>query len=149
MRDAKSILVSPEEWAAVHSGQVRYVKRPWKGIPISLMPLANDRDAPFGKAWDIFGDGSVTVLLTPGHTQGSVSVRAAGENGFALIVGDTGYDRRSWEDLRLPGPVYDEKAMKASLAWVQSMRQDPRCLAVLAAHDPEETRDIIEIQEHR
>jgi len=149
VRDAKSILVSPEEWAAVHSGHVRYVKRPWKGIPISLMPLANDRDAPFGKAWDIFGDGSVTVLLTPGHTQGSVSVRAAGENGFALIVGDTGYDRRSWEDLRLPGPVYDEKAMKASLAWVQSMRQDPRCLAVPAAHDPEETRDIIEIQEHR
>jgi hypothetical protein len=39
--------------------------------------------------------------------------------------------------------------MRESLAWVQRMRQDPKCLAVLAAHDPEETRNIIEIQEEK
>ena len=147
VRAAKRILVSPEEWAALHAGQVRYAKRPWKGIPLAQMPLADDPAAPFGRAWDVWGDGSVRVLLTPGHTQGSVSLLVAGQNGFALLVGDTGYNRASWESLRLPGPVYDRQAMRASLAWVQKMRQDPRCLAVLAAHDPEETRKLIEIQE--
>ena len=147
VRGAKRILVSPEEWAALRSGQVRYARRPWRGIPIGQMPLRRDPAAPFGQSWDVWGDGSVTVFLTPGHTQGSVSIRVSGKNGFALLVGDTGYNRDSWQSLRLPGPVYDKEAMRASLAWVQSLRQDPRCLAVLAAHDPEETRKIIEIQE--
>lgn len=147
VQGAKQILVSPDEWAALHSGQVRYARRPWKGIPIGQMPLQSDPNAPFGKWWDVWGDASVVVLLTPGHTQGSVSICVCGANGFALIVGDTGYNRSSWENLRLPGPVYQQSAMRESLAWVQRMRQDPRCLAVLAAHDPEETRKTIEIQE--
>jgi N-acyl homoserine lactone hydrolase len=147
VRSAGQILVSPEEWAAVRSGQVRYAKRPWRGIPIGQMPLRDDPAAPFGKSWDVWGDGSVAVLLTPGHTRGSVSIRVSGKNGFALLVGDTGYSRSSWEDLRLPGPVCDPAAMRESLAWVQRMRQRADCLAVLAAHDPEETRKIIEIQE--
>ncbi len=149
VRNAKQILVSPQEWSALRSGQVRYAKRPWKGIPIGQMPLKNDPAAPFGQSWDVWGDGSVVVLLTPGHTQGSVSIRVSGENGFVLLVGDTGYNRRSWESLRLPGPVFDPAAMRESLAWVQRMRQDPACLAVLAAHDPEETRSVIELQEQK
>lgn len=147
VRNAKKILVSPEELAAIRSGQVRYAKRPWRGIPIGQMPLKDDPNAPFGKAWDVWGDGSVGVLLTPGHTQGSVSIRVSGKDGFVLIVGDTGYCRGSWEDLRLPGPVYDKKAMQESLAWVRSMRKEPDCLAVLAAHDPEETRGDIELMQ--
>lgn len=146
VRNAGQILVSPGEWDAFHSKQVRYAKRPWKGIRIGQMPLADDPAAPFGQSWDVYGDGSITVLLTPGHTQGSVTIRVSGENGFVLIVGDTGYNRNSWESLKLPGPVYDRDEMKASLAWVQRMRLDPNCLGVLAAHDPEEKRDIIEIQ---
>jgi len=147
VKDAKKILVSDGEWDAIHSGQVRYARRPWRGIPIKRMPLSDDVSAPFGKSWDVFGDGSVTVILTPGHTKGSVSVRISGENGFVLIVGDTGYNRSSWESQKLPGPVFDKKTLKKSLAWVQKMRQDPKCLAVLAAHDPEEKRTIIEIKE--
>lgn len=76
-----------------------------------------------------------------------MSIRVAGENGFVLIVGDTGYNRASWESLRLPGPVWDKEMMKKSLAWVQRERQNPRCLGVLASHDPEEQREIIELQE--
>lgn len=147
VKDAGQILVSPEEWAALRSGQARYAQRPLLGIPIGRMPLRDDPAAPFGRSWDVWGDGSVVVLLTPGHTPGSVSVRVSGKTGFALIVGDTGYNRGSWENLRLPGPVCRREAMRESLAWVQRMRLDPRCLAVLAAHDPEETRKIIEIQE--
>ena len=149
VKDAGKILVSPGEWTAMHSRQVRYARRPWAGIPIGRMPLVRDPDAPFGQSWDVCGDGSITVLLTPGHTQGSVTLRIAGENGFVLIVGDTGYNRDSWEKLNLPGPVYNKKTMKQSLAWVQKMRQNPHCLGVLAAHDPEEKRTVIDIKERK
>jgi len=149
VRNAKKILVSPGEWDAIHSRQIRYAKGPWKGIPIGLMPLSDDPDAPFRKSWDIFGDSSIKVILTPGHTQGSVSVMISGTNGFALIVGDTGYNRSSWDSQKLPGPVYDKTDMKKSLAWVQTTRQDPACIAVLASHDPEEKRTTIEIQEDK
>lgn len=149
VREARHIMVSPEEYQALHSRQVRYVRKPWEGITLERMPLIKDPKAPFGESWDIFQDGSVMAYLTPGHTQGSVSVLVSGTNGFALIVGDTGYNRKSWEDLRVPGPVYDPEQMKQSLAWVQKMRQDKRCLAVLAAHDPEEQRKTIEIQEEK
>lgn len=147
VKNAKQILVSPEEWTAIHSAQVRYARRPWKDVPIGLMPLSEDPSAPFGKAWDVFGDGSITALLMPGHTQGSVVLRISGANGYILIVGDVGYNRNSWESLHLPGPVYNREQMRSSLAWVQKKRLDPRCLAVLAAHDPEEQRSVFEIQE--
>ena len=146
VKDARQILVSPEEWRAVHSGQVRYVKRPWKNITLKQMPLIDDPSAPFGKSWDVYGDGSVKVFLTPGHTQGSVTIQVTGEDGFVLLVGDTGYNRDSWESLKIPGPVYNQKQMRESLQWVQKMRQDPKCLGILAAHDPQETRKVIEIR---
>lgn len=137
VRDAKQILISESEWQAIHSAQVRYVKQPWQNIPIGVMPLAPDASAPHGASWDVFGDKSVRVLSMPGHSQGSVAVQVTGADGYALIVGDTGYNRTSWERLELPGPVYDKAAMRASLAWVRSALQDPACKAVLAAHDPD------------
>jgi glyoxylase-like metal-dependent hydrolase (beta-lactamase superfamily II) len=148
VHDAKQILVSPEERAALRSGQVRYVRRPWKGVSLGLMPLRDDPAAPFaGRSWDVFGDGSVTALLDPGHTQGSVSIRVAGENGFVLIVGDTGLQPRLLGEPAPAGAGVGQEMMKKSLAWVQRERQNPRCLGVLASHDPEEQREIIELQE--
>ena len=147
VKDAKRILVSPQEWTAFHAGGVRYAKRPWRGIAVGRMPLQEDPVAPFKESWDVFADGSVKVLLTPGHTAGSVSIRVAGKNGFVLIVGDTGYNRRSWETLCLPGPVQNKQKLHEALAWVAQMRKDPRCLAVLAAHDGEEKHREIDIEE--
>jgi N-acyl homoserine lactone hydrolase len=147
VKEAGRILASSEELAAARSGQARYAKRPRRGIPIGRMPLGDDPGAPFGKSWDIFGDGSVRALLAPGHTPGSVVFEVSGENGFALIVGDVGYNGASWDELNLPGPVSDRAGMRASLAWVREMRRYPRCLAVLAAHDPDEKRTVIEIKE--
>lgn len=149
VKDARRILVSPGEWAAIHSDRIRYAKRTWAGVPLGLMPLEDDAGAPFGKSWDVYGDGSVRVVLMSGHTQGSVVIEVRGENGFALLVGDVGYNSASWDHLALPGPVYDRERMRRSLAWVAQMRRDPRCLAVLAAHDPDEKRRIIEIEEKK
>ena len=71
----------------------------------------------------------------PGHSQGSMIVRVQGKERFVLIVGDTGYNRDSWDKLLLPGPVWDKEKMRISLAWVQNEMKKPECAGVLAAHD--------------
>lgn len=45
---------------------------------------------PLGPALDIFGDGSLWAVSTPGHTVGHVSYLINGEQGPVLIAGDTG-----------------------------------------------------------
>ena len=147
VKSAKRIMVSPGEWRAIHSSQVRYVRRPWKKIPLTQMRFTADASAPCGLSWDVFGDGTATVLSLPGHTQGSVAVRVSAGSRFVLLVGDTGYNRASWENRSLPGPVYDGEKMKKALAWVAAEMKKPGCAAVLAAHDPEEHRSIIELEE--
>jgi N-acyl homoserine lactone hydrolase len=147
VKSAKRIMISPGEWNAIHSSQVRYARRPWKDIPLTRMQFAPDESAPYGLSWDVFGDGTVKVLPLPGHSQGSVAVRVSAGEKFVLLVGDTGYNRASWENLNLPGPVCDREKMKKSLAWVAAQIKMPGCAAVLAAHDPEEQKNIIELEE--
>jgi glyoxylase-like metal-dependent hydrolase (beta-lactamase superfamily II) len=143
VKDAKHLYVSEEEYRAIHSRQVRYVKQPWYNLPLELMPMQKDESAPYQASWDIYQDGAIKVLLMPGHSEGSVVIRVSNGSRFALIVGDTGYNRSSWEQLKALGPVYHMEDMKTSLQWVQQQRQDPDCVAVLAAHDAEEQRTLI------
>ena len=146
VRGAKRIMLSPGEWEAIHSLQARYVKKPLADIRFEQIPFVSDDTAPFGRAWDVFGDQTVMVISTPGHSQGSVTVRVSDGERFALIVGDTGYNSDSWEKLNLPGPLYDKVAMKKSLSWVAEQRALPECIAVLAAHDSAEKRKKIDLE---
>jgi N-acyl homoserine lactone hydrolase len=143
VKEAPKIYVSEEESKAMHSGDLRYVKRPWKGIPLSFMPFEEDPSAPFGKSWDVFHDHTLIAYLAPGHSRGSVVFEVRGERGFVLITGDTGYNRKSWEEGKLPGPIYDKEKLKKALAWVEARRKEPDCLGALASHDAEEKRSVI------
>jgi len=51
---------------------------------------------------DLFGDGTVTCLLTDGHTAGHQSVRVRAETRTFVICGDCCYLRRSLTDEHLP-----------------------------------------------
>lgn len=58
------------------------------------------------------------------------------EGRFALLVGDDGHSRDSWEKDLLPGPLYDADNMRKRLAWVRRQAADNRCVGVYCAHDP-------------
>lgn len=138
LKSARRILCSEEEWR--HAGRrrdVRYRPSLWEGVDVRTLAMEDDPGAPFGRSCDLFGDGSFRAVLTPGHSEGSVAVLARGRTGYAAFVGDDSYSRRSWEEQLLPGPVYDERAMRRTLAWVREVSRDPGCLGVYAAHDPE------------
>jgi N-acyl homoserine lactone hydrolase len=65
---------------------------------------------------DLFGDGSVTLLSTPGHTPGhqSLVVRLA-KTGNVLLSGDAVHFQSNWDNRRVPGFNYDKAQSLASM----------------------------------
>lgn len=144
VKDAKHIWASREELKAAKGSNPRYVnKKLWKGIPVEPIPFTQDPTAPYGMSCDVFDDGTIKVIFAPGHSAGSIVLQVQRGNRFVLLVGDTGYAKDSWEQGRLPGPVYSRDKLLKSLEWVFSMSRRNGCVEVLACHDPEITQHTI------
>lgn len=141
VKNAKHIFCSKEEWEHAHTRDVRYNPKFWEDVPVETLNMEEDPGAPFGKSCDVFMDGSFKAVLTPGHSEGSIAILAKGKTGFAAFIGDDSYNRHSWEDLKLPGPVFNKEDMKKTLQWVQKLNRDPECIGIYAAHDPEGPED--------
>jgi glyoxylase-like metal-dependent hydrolase (beta-lactamase superfamily II) len=99
-------------------------------------PIADPGLGPFTRGYDLFGDGSLVVLPTPGHTPGSLSmlVRRPGLPPL-LMVGDLTYDVRLLREGKIPG-VGNGRQLRKAVAQVNELRRLHPDLAVLAAHDP-------------
>jgi N-acyl homoserine lactone hydrolase len=91
---------------------------------------------PFGASHDLFGDGCLVLLSTPGHTPGSISllVRRPGRQPL-LMVGDLTYDAHLLEHGRVPG-VGDRRQLQQATRKIAALRTRLPGLVVLAAHDP-------------
>ena len=65
---------------------------------------------------DVFGDGSVTILSTPGHTPGhqSLLVKLA-KTGALVLSGDAVHFRSNWENRRVPSANTDKDQTLASM----------------------------------
>jgi glyoxylase-like metal-dependent hydrolase (beta-lactamase superfamily II) len=65
---------------------------------------------------DVFGDGSVTILATPGHTPGhqSLLVKLAG-TGAVVLSGDAVHFQDNWDHRRVPGINFDKEQTLASM----------------------------------
>ena len=65
---------------------------------------------------DVFGDGSVNVISTPGHTPGhqSLLVRLA-KTGAVVLSGDAVHFKDNWDNRRVPAFNYDKEQTSASL----------------------------------
>lgn len=145
VKDAKHIMTSEEEYKAGKSRQIRYYSKLWEGVTLETFKLSDSKYGAVNKAFDVFGDGKILMVYTPGHSQGSCAMMVQNNGKFVLFTGDTGYAPSSWENLRMPGPVYDKDSMMKSLKWVQKMSQKENCIEVLANHDPEVKPHIIKL----
>jgi N-acyl homoserine lactone hydrolase len=65
---------------------------------------------------DVFGDGSVMIYSTPGHTPGhqSLLVRLP-KTGPVLLSGDAVHFRENWENRRVPARNFDKEQSLASM----------------------------------
>lgn len=85
---------------------------------------------------DLFGDGALVLLSTPGHTPGSMSLLVRRPNRPPLLmVGDLTYDAHLLQAGRVPG-VGSRRQLRATTAWVNELRQRHPDLVILPAHDP-------------
>jgi glyoxylase-like metal-dependent hydrolase (beta-lactamase superfamily II) len=88
---------------------------------------------------DVFGDGSVVVLRTPGHTPGhqSLLVRLR-EKGPVILIGDLTHFQENYASNGVPGFNYDRAQTLASLQRVKEIEKNLKA-TVIIQHDP---RDI-------
>jgi N-acyl homoserine lactone hydrolase len=99
-------------------------------------PLDDPAILPFRAAHDLFGDGRLMLVPTPGHTAGSLSLLLR-ERGMPhmLFVGDLTYDVTSLAAEAVPG-VGKRPLLRASTRLVNDYVQRHPGTLVLAAHDP-------------
>jgi glyoxylase-like metal-dependent hydrolase (beta-lactamase superfamily II) len=65
---------------------------------------------------DIFGDGSVTILSTPGHTPGHQSLVVKLPNtGEVVLSGDAAHFKSNWDNRRVPTPNASKEQTLASM----------------------------------
>jgi glyoxylase-like metal-dependent hydrolase (beta-lactamase superfamily II) len=137
VRDARRILVSEPEWEA--RTEFAYIPSMWEGVDVEPFAFEEIPFGPFGEGLDLFGDGCVYLVSTPGHSRGHVSVLVRTTSGWVLLAGDVGYATRSWEEHLLPGVTTSDDDIAASLRWVREFAARDDCVAALANHDPDVT----------
>lgn len=136
--NARHILCARDELecARKHSS-VRYRKEWWNGVNLQGFDW-NDTEGPFGKAFDLFGDGSVKMINIPGHSDGLCAVKVRNSDGkFVLLFSDGGYATRSWKEMITSGIALDKAKQRKSLEWIREQSMSEDCLESLACHDPD------------
>ena len=138
------IVVSQAEWDTLSSPlpQMRGLMRRHIDLPglrwhrIEPEPTGEPDLAPFRSGHDLFGDGSLVLLATPGHTPGSMSllVRRPGLPPL-IMVGDLTYDAHLLEAGHVPG-VGSRRRLRETTAMINTLRQQYPGLVILPAHDP-------------
>ena len=108
---------------------------------------AADSFASFGRSFDVFGDGSVQVVSTPGHTLGHMSVVLRLKEREALVAGDAIYSRRTLETGHKPYRMEDEHRFRRSLREIQLYERDRPGALVICGHDFEQWRTLMEVYE--
>jgi N-acyl homoserine lactone hydrolase len=111
-----TVLMQRAEYGWIHSAdgasdnvnQLKALARELLGAPQHLQLIDGDRD--------LFGDGSVTLISTPGHTPGSQSLLVhLKTSGFIMLSGDVVHLENNFEKNIVPSLNTDKAASIASM----------------------------------
>jgi glyoxylase-like metal-dependent hydrolase (beta-lactamase superfamily II) len=91
--------------------------------------------ATFGRSADLFGDGSVRLVYTPGHTLGHVSVILRLKDREALLTGDAAYTKQTIDTGHKPHRMADEHLFGRSLREIQIYREQTPDALIIPGHD--------------
>jgi N-acyl homoserine lactone hydrolase len=92
---------------------------------------------PFGRTFDLFGDGSVRLAYTPGHSAGHVSVILRLPRRDFVVIGDAAYDWKQFEGETEPLMMADEHNWNRSLRELQAYRRANPYALMVPGHDAE------------
>ena len=131
-----TLLIGAREWEAISS------PKPAQGVnfkPFESWIKGDSKVEPQPTDKDVFGDGTVIVLRTPGHTPGhqSVLVKLA-QMGPVIITGDAVHFRENYDSDGVPWFNYDRAQTVASIERLKKMAANLKA-TVIIQHD---ARDI-------
>lgn len=127
-----TVIVQAEEWDYAHAG-----------IDGAYHPTEVDTGHKIMKIrgeYDLFGDGSVIIFPTPGHTPGHQSARVRTMTGEVLLAADCCNLRKSLDEMRLPDHVHDAAAYRATLDKLRGLREQG--VHIFFGHDPDDWSQV-------
>ena len=141
-----TFIVTGAEWKDATTGLLAFKKgyhRPQFDYAFDFRTV--DFDGPnvssyasFGRTIDLFGDGSIRLASTPGHTAGHQSVIARLKERDLVIGGDAAYLASQLESgADLPGHTQDLHNYKRSLQELRLFHRTYPNAVITPGHDPE------------
>jgi glyoxylase-like metal-dependent hydrolase (beta-lactamase superfamily II) len=132
------------EWAAMHARDAALNGYVRKHVAHAVDFAEIDYDAPqissystFARSFDLFGDGSVRLVFTPGHARGHQSLVLRLGDREALITGDAIYFLATLEDEQRGFAMADEHLWRRSLREIQLYRREHPDALIVPGHDQE------------
>ena len=139
-----TFVVDAAEWRAASTGgfadgyRQEHYDQPfdWRTVDFDG-PDATEHGA-FERSLDLFGDGSLRMLSTPGHTRGhqSILLRLEADREL-LLTGDAAYTRRSIDEDLLPIFFADLEQYARSLNAIREHVHSAPATIVIPGHDAE------------
>jgi glyoxylase-like metal-dependent hydrolase (beta-lactamase superfamily II) len=141
-----TFVVSATEWEAAARGPrptVNGYRRPHFDYAFDYRTVDFDRAgidsyASFGRTFDLFGDGSVHLAFTPGHSAGHISVVCRLEERDFVIGGDAMYVRGQLDGGTAPPPrPVDAHNWRRSLQELRLFQRQYPDAIITPGHDPD------------
>ena len=117
------VLVQGNEWRAGLTGE--RLATPMADLGHDVLELDGEHD--------VFGDGTVMCIPTPGHTCGHQSLRVLTAAGPVILASDACYFAHTLDDEVLPPYSFDEDQQRRSLAMLQ--RERAAGTTIIPGHD--------------
>lgn len=91
--------------------------------------------ASFGRSVDLFGDGSIRLCYTPGHSRGHQSVILRLADREVVLLGDAAMVRRNYREEAVPFFFADEHRLKVSLQEIKLYGEHNPEALIVPSHD--------------
>ena len=139
-----TFVVDAEEWRAGRSGGLtsgyapKHFAHPFDWREIDFDDPRVTSFATFGRTVDLFGDGAIRLLSTPGHSKGHMSVLLRLESGRELLLtADAAFARRTIDEELVPVLVDDVHRYLRSLREIRRYVEQTPSAEVICGHDAE------------
>jgi N-acyl homoserine lactone hydrolase len=144
-----TVLVSEREWRAArrrgaslrgYSAAQLDPSQSYRTVDFSAPPT--EPRGSFAQTLDVFGDGSLILASTPGHSDGHMSVILRLSSREVLIAGDAIYTIATLRDGERPWRAEDTVAFEHSLAAIQGYDREHPDALIVPGHDIEHWRTL-------
>ena len=141
-----TFVVSETEWTAAATGPKPFIngyRRPHYDYAFDYRTVDFDRAgidsyASFGRTFDLFGDGSIHLAFTPGHSAGHMSVICRLKERDFVIGGDAMYIRGQLDgDVPAPPRPFDAHNFRRSLQELRLFQRQFPDAMITPGHDPD------------